>query len=360
MDRPRVTVVVVNYEAGDRLARCFDRLAAQTADVFDVVLVDNGSADGSTAAALERARPFDVEVVDPGGNVGFAAANNIAARRARGDFLALLNPDAYPEPDWLEQLLAVADRRPDVDAFGSLQIDAADPARLDGAGDVMHASGVYYRGGFGAPRASAPASGEVFAPCAAAALWRRETFLRLGGFDEAYFCYGEDVDLAYRLRLVGGRCLQANEARVLHEGSGLTGRRSEFSVRLGARNRIRGFIKNTPAPYFQLLAPLHAAANVFFLVRAVPLGVAGAYFAGCLEAVRSLGEALSARRETQRLRTAPARDIARAMTWSPLALLRRAPDVRPSPPPRSAPRAVRRETTHPPESPPRSSRPPQP
>ncbi|MEL6364871.1 MAG: glycosyltransferase family 2 protein [Pseudomonadota bacterium] len=329
----RISVLIVNYNAGARIVRCLRALADQTVSHFEVVLVDNGSADGSLALARDAAGGLDLQVLEAGENLGFAAGNNRAAEIARGEWLALLNPDAYPDPAWLQRLLEAAGRYPDVAAFGSLQIDAADETRLDGCGDVMNASGVYYRGGYGAPTESAPREdAETFAPCAAAALWRAEIFRALGGFDERFFCYGEDVDLAYRHRLEGGRIVQVAAARVLHEGSGLTGRRSGFSVYHGVRNRSWVFVQNTPGWLFPALAPLHIAATALFFLRAVATGSGGAYARAMRDAIAGLPETLKTRRRIQGRRSTSVGQIARAMSWSPVRLLRRAPDLRPFPP----------------------------
>ena len=147
----------------------------------------------------------DVELIRLPTNVGFARANNIAAQAAqRFDALALLNPDAFAEPGWLEALVSAAEREPAAAAFASQMLLASDPEYLDGAGDSYHVSGRAWRNGHRARRASWPAADvEVFAACAAAALYRRAAFDEVDGFDEQYFCYFEDVDLGFRLRLRG-------------------------------------------------------------------------------------------------------------------------------------------------------------
>ncbi|MEL7488005.1 MAG: glycosyltransferase family 2 protein, partial [Pseudomonadota bacterium] len=223
MSDPVVSVIIVNYNSGHRLEKCLAHLVRQTVSDFETIIIDNASTDASMDAArrLARETPEELTIIDAGDNLGFAAANNKAAQGARGTWLAFLNPDAYARPDWIEKLLDAAKRYPSADAFGSTQIDAADETRLDGAGDVLHAFGLPYRGYFGWPAEAVSVDAETFSACAAAALYRRSTFDALGGFDERFFCYGEDVDLGYRLRLAGGRCIQVASAVVAHEGSGV-------------------------------------------------------------------------------------------------------------------------------------------
>src|SRR5262249_32741731 len=132
-------------------------------------------------------------------NIGFAAGNNRAIAMVRSPWVAALNPDAFAEPDWLSQLMNAVNRYPDAGAFGSLQIVANRPDRLGGVGDVYNPAGLCWRGGFGQPIAGNCLEGEIMSPCAAAALYHRESLLAVGGFDEDFFCYGEDVDLGLRL-----------------------------------------------------------------------------------------------------------------------------------------------------------------
>ena len=310
-----VAVVVVAYEAAKQLPRCLAALAAQTVPPVRVLVVDNASTDGSAMVA----EAAGAEVIRAGGNLGFAAANNLAARVADTGWLALLNPDAYPEPDWLERLLAAAGRWPGADAFGSTQLDAADARVLDGIGDGYFLAGVPYRAGFGRPKRDLPPEGEVFGPCAAAALWRRERFEALGGFEERFFCYGEDVDLAYRHRLAGGLCVQVPDAVVRHEGSGISGRRSGFTTYHGHRNRVWTYLRDTPGWLLALSLPVHVALNLYLVPRLALAGQLRPYLRALRDAAAGAGPFLAERRALHR----GAAPVARALTWSPVALLRR-------------------------------------
>ncbi|MEX0644334.1 MAG: glycosyltransferase family 2 protein [Parvularculaceae bacterium] len=327
MNARAVTVVIVNYNAGARLRKSLDHLAAQTFLDFDVIVIDNASTDDSLAEAKQSSQAFTL--IDAGANLGFAAANNRAVKEARGEWIAFLNPDAFPFPDWLHELIAATKRYQYVDAFGSTQLDAADPSRIDGAGDVFHVFGIPYRGHFGWPAAALPPEGECFAPCAAAALYRRSTFEALGGFDERFFCYGEDVDLGFRLRLAGGRVVQARAARVLHEGSGVTGRYSDFTVYHGNRNRIWTTYKNMPAAIYWPLFPVHVAVNIYFLARSFTIGAGGAYWRALVDGFGGLARFSDDRRRLQRERKATLGELARALAWSPLKVSRRAAVIRP-------------------------------
>ncbi len=220
MKYPTISLVIVNYNSGDHLAETVQAVAAQTFDNFEATVVDNHSSDGSLLRAQAAVGEDDrFTFLYAKGNIGFAAGCNLGAQRARGEWLAFLNPDATPASDWLEQLLAATRRHPDVVMFGSTQIDATDPRRLDGAGDHYFATGMPWRGGRGWPVQDLPREGEVFAPCAAACFMRADAFRHVRGFDERFFCYVEDIDLAFRLRLMGHRCIQVCDAVVRHVGA---------------------------------------------------------------------------------------------------------------------------------------------
>ncbi|MDB5444800.1 MAG: glycosyl transferase [Phenylobacterium sp.] len=319
---PWVSVAVVAYQSGSLLAECLAAVKAQTVDRVEVILVDNASSDGAAQAAA-RAHP-EVTYIPNAENLGFAAAVNQAARAARGRWLALLNPDAFPEPGWLEALLAQAEAHPDVRCFASRQLMAEDPRLLDGLGDVMSASGLAYRGGYMRPDPGSVAAGEVFSACGGAMMIDRALFLEMGGLDERLFCYCEDVDLGYRLRLRGEPTVLAPQAVVRHVGSASTGGpRSDFAVFHGTRNRVWVFVKNTPPLLFWLTLPYHMAITALLFASHAKRREFGAPWRGFVAALKGLPLALRMRREAQAQRTVGSWEIARAMVWSPAALVRR-------------------------------------
>jgi len=195
-----------------------DALAAQSLAYFEAIIVDNDSSDGSAKALRLPDDRFRVHLADA--NLGFAAANNLAAADCKAPWIATLNPDAIAGKTWLEELRGATLRHPDVRMFGSTQLDARKPDRVDGFGDVYSVFGTAWRGASGFPVSTLPPDDrEVFAPCAAAALYARDAYLAAGGFDESFFCYLEDVDLGFRLALRGERCIQVRRAEVKHFGS---------------------------------------------------------------------------------------------------------------------------------------------
>ncbi len=327
---PDITVVVVNYNGGDYLKGCIASLARQTHKNFETIIIDNNSADDSLARLTEK--PARLTILKQTENLGFARANNIGAAMGKGAWLALLNPDAEAEPGWLDAMMRAVSEHPDHRMVASLQFNLHDPSKLDGAGDNYLAYGYAWRGGFGQAASSAPPAGECFGPCGAAALYPRALFLDAGGFDERYFCYHEDVDIAFRLRLLGERCQFVPNARIRHAGSAVTGRTSRFSVFHGVRNGVWTYFKNMPGGWLILTLPVWLVGAILLLIRGLFRGAFLATWDGFVAGLRGLGPMLKTRRELRARRRIKPAAMAAAFTWNPFAYLGRQIDVRPFPP----------------------------
>ena len=326
-DKPALSVCVIAYNSAATLARCLESLAAQSFRDFETLVIDNASPDPADAEIAAR---FEgVRLVRNAENLGFSGAGNQGARLARGRWYVLLNPDADADPAWLAELVAAAGRHPTVRSFTSRQLMAEDPSVLDGLGDVMSGYGIPYRGGYLTRDPGDTPEGEVFSPCGAAMMIDRALFLGMGGFDEQFFCYGEDVDLGYRLQLAGERTVVAPRAVVRHVGSASSGgRRSEFAVFHGTRNRFWVVAKDTPALLLPIVVPLHLAAVVYISARKSNRPHAGLVWRAFLAALKGLPAVMKSRRTVQGGRKVSALAIARAMTWDPRDLTGRRPVVR--------------------------------
>lgn len=297
-----VSVIIVNWNSGDWLKQCIRGVAQQTLRPQRILLVDNASTDRSLYG-IETILP-DVEIIRETKNLGFAKANNIALSFIEDtQWIVLLNPDAVPEPDWLENLIHAAQEYPEYSFFACKMLDAADPSRLDGIGDVYHTSGHAWRQGFGRNSTYGKEKvKECFAPCAAAAMYRTDIMRQAGGFDERFFCYFEDVDFGFRLRLLGHRCLYVPQAVVAHAGSAMTGKRSDFSVYYGHRNMIWTYCKNMPWPLFWIYLPQHILMNIVGIVVLFLRGQGTIAVQAKYDAIRSLHSVWNDRKEIQRNR----------------------------------------------------------
>lgn len=311
---PLVSIIIVTWNSKGYLPQCLDALSTQTNEDFEILILDNGSTDQEYLNLEGKYLGLKITVKKLNENLGFAVANNLGARLTHGKWLALLNADAFPEPDWLEQLLRAADHNPGFTFFASRQIQANTPELLDGTGDSYHVSGLAWRQNYSRSASKYGfQSGEVFSACAAAALYARDDFIKAGGFDEDYFSYFEDVDLGFRLRLTGGRCFYVPQAVVHHVGSASTGKASNIAFYHGHRNLVWTFFKDMPAALFWVYLPLHMLMNIYFSVSFLLLGKGSIVLKSKIDAFRILPAILRKRKHVQRSRTVSSREIHRVM-----------------------------------------------
>jgi N-acetylglucosaminyl-diphospho-decaprenol L-rhamnosyltransferase len=317
-----VSAVIVNYEAGDLLLECVGALAGQRS-LLETIVVDNGSTDGSTEAAA--ARFPDVHVVKPGRNLGFAGGANAGARVARGELLLFLNPDVRLTPGSLS-VLAAEFTDPSVGVVGPpLDVAVARAveygATLDPIGSPVHL----------ADRRPA-----LYVP-GCALMTRARLFHGLGGFDERFFMFVEDVDYCWRVLLGGLDVRVARTAPAEHEGgaaapggyltpAGVASTR--FRVVLRERNTLAMLLKCYGSPLVWIVAPLYAVQSLATAVALAAVGrrrtamdIAG----GLWWNVRELPTTVELRRMVQRSRRMSERDILRRMyrgLWKLSLLLR--------------------------------------
>ena len=299
-DLTRTIVIVVNFNGEKVLSCCLESLKHQTFSNFKTIVVDNFSQDGSIDGMGELFP--NIEIIRLKENVGFAAANNYAIKKSEGfKWVALLNPDAIADPNWLLNLHAAADKNPEYNFFGSHLKKKGSLNQLDGTGDVYHLCGLAWRRDHGMTESQTSRSvGEIFSPCAAAAMYRRDIFIDIGGFDERFFCYFEDVDLAFRLHLAGHRCLYVPSAKVEHFGSAITGRRSDFAVYHGHRNMVWAYVKNMPSFLLWYGLPQHILANIIALIFFSLTGQAGPVFKAKRDALLGLRKTINQRKLIQK------------------------------------------------------------
>jgi GT2 family glycosyltransferase len=324
---PRLSVIILNYDGRAWIEPCLDALARQAgAPHHEIVFVDNGSSDGSID--LVTSLYPTVRIVSNRRNLGFAAGNSAGARAARGTHLVFLNNDTVPADDWLKQLYAAHSAAPERSIVTSRIVFLDRPDTIDSAGDGYLRAGGAYKHGHGASASGYRESREVFGACGAAFLIPRNTFERLGGFDERFFMVYEDVDLSYRARLAGFGCWYAADAIVRHAGSGTLGSMSTTAVFYGQRNLEWTWIKNTPARLLLSTFPMHVAYSAAGLLHYVRAGRGGAALAGKASALLGLPRVLAQRRALQGARTVQSETIERWMDRGWMALKRREKSAR--------------------------------
>lgn len=319
-----VSLIVLAYNSGQYLDRC---LTALTPFDAEIICADNGSTDGTDFSALKVRFPC-VEFRLHGENLGFAAGNNRAAEVATGEWLGFINPDAFADAGWLDAINAAIAADPEARLFTSLQLDAADPSKMDGAGDAMTFFGFPYRMGFGQalPENLPPAT--VFSPCGAAFVIHRDLWRQLGGFDERFFTYCEDADLGFRAQLLGHACRFVPSARALHVGSASTSVRSDFALYHGYRNRLWLYLKNMPLPLLILTLPVHIGLTLLGALADTVKGRGRTAWRGIGDAISGMGPILKSRHTIAKSRQISALRLASRLTWNPGKIARRALDHR--------------------------------
>jgi len=233
---PEISVVVVKWNRREYLRACLDSLATQRGVNFEVIVVDNGSSDGSVEMAREQ---FGAEVIANPANLGFCAANNQAFAVARGQFIALLNNDAEAEPDFLAGLRKAFDVAPDIGMAAAKVLLWEDPRRIDKVGHLIYPDGQNRGRGTGEIDSGQYArSGECLWPDGCAAMYRKSMLDRTGGFDEDFFMFGDDAELGLRARIAGWRCLYMPCAKVRHHRGASLDAGSTRRIFLIERNRV--------------------------------------------------------------------------------------------------------------------------
>ncbi len=311
-----VAVIIVNFNAQAYILRCLDAIATQTVLPDRVIVIDNGSTDESIHLARQN-HPL-VEYIELGKNQGFAAANNHAVSVA-GDvkWVALINPDAFISTTWLETLLNASKDHPQATFFSSELMCDSPKDQVDGRGDCYHLSGLVWRRHHGriAPiDVDSEGKQPVFSPCAAAVLYEREVFEEVGGFDEDFFCYIEDVDLVFRMRLYGYSGHHIQTAIAYHVGSGITVKESDFSIYHGHRNLVWAYIKNMPTGLLLKTLPQHLLLNLLTLIYYSLKGRPGIIFKAKWHALKGLNKALAKRKSIQQLSSQSSEKLLQFMT----------------------------------------------
>jgi GT2 family glycosyltransferase len=247
---PLISVIVVNWNGLDLLDECFQSLAGQTWRQTEIIVVDNGSTDGSPGRILSWAKrlPGMRSILLPY-NSGFCKANNLAFEKARGEWIALLNTDAVAEPGWLAELVRYGAPSRRIGMLASKILFQSPPNVIDKAGHLIYWDGQNRgRGTMEPDNGQYDKPEEILWPDACAALYHRKVFEETGGFDETFFAFGDDADLGLRARLLGWTAWYVPTAVVHHRHSASFGVYSPWKVMLVERNRLLLAIKNFPWP----------------------------------------------------------------------------------------------------------------
>jgi GT2 family glycosyltransferase len=251
---PAISVVVVNWNRKDLLHACLNSLASQTFPDFEVIVVDNGSDDGSSTFVNELSASFPrpIRLLENSENKGFCAANNRAFAVSQAEYIALLNNDAEADPGWLQALFEAIRVKPDVGEsdvgmVASKILVWEDPRIIDKCGHLIYPDGQNRGRGTGQlDEGQFDRQEEALWPDGCAALYRRAMLDEVGGFDEEFFAYADDAELGLRARIAGWTCLYAPGAVVRHHRGATLGLNSAKRLMLIERNRVLLVVKLFP------------------------------------------------------------------------------------------------------------------
>ncbi len=281
----KVTIVIPNYNGLKFMEPCMAALDQQLCCDFELLVVDNGSTDGSVEWLKEHGLPS----ILLGTNTGFSGAVNVGIRAAKTPYVILLNNDTEAEPEYVGELLKAIEASPKIFSVSPKMIQLYHKELMDDAGDMYSIMGWAYQRGVGQEIERYDRPCHIFSSCAGAAIYRREVFEEIGYFDEMHFAYLEDIDVGYRAKIAGYYNLYCPSARVFHVGSGTSGSKyNSFKVKLAARNNVYLNYKNMPLPQL-LVNSLPIAAGILgkycFFKK---LGFEKDYVAGVLEGIKTV------------------------------------------------------------------------
>ena len=280
----KTTIIIPNYNGLSFMEPCFESLKEQTVKDFKVLVVDNGSTDGS----VEWLKEHRVPSIFLKENTGFSGAVNTGIRAADTPYVLLLNNDTRVEPGFVAAMERAMDQSPKIFSVSSRMIQMYHPELLDDAGDMYSILGWAYQRGVGRSVNLYQKSCRVFSACAGAAIYRRAVFEEIGLFDELHFAYLEDIDVGWRAKLYGYDNVYCPDAAVYHVGSGTSGSRyNSFKVRLAARNCIYLNYKNMPGWQILLNAPFLLAGIFVKYLFFVKNGFGRDYVSGLKEGIRT-------------------------------------------------------------------------
>ena len=307
-----ISVIIVNYNGERLIRRCLESLIRQTYHDKEIIFVDNASRDKSVE--LVRRDFPSVKLIEHPVNSGFAGGNVVGLKAAKGEYIALLNPDAFPEPHWLSCLVEAMQSDPRVGICASkLLIDGTD--LIDSAGDGCTTASKGYKRGEMEQQNGYNRMEYVFGACGGAVLYRRAMIEQIGFFDEDFFLIHEDTDYNFRAQLAGWKCIYVPEAVVHHKVRSTIGDHSDLAVYYSNRNADLVWIKNTPT--WLLFRYIHHkvlsdfASLLFFSIRKRRLLL---FLKARLDALKLFPLMLKKRNKIQAMRKLSNKEVVKLLT----------------------------------------------
>ena len=258
--QPKVSIIVLNWNGKQYLETCLSSMEKQTCKSIEIILVDNGSSDGSIE--FVRNRFPGVVILRHDTNLGFAEGVNSGIRISKGEFIATINNDAEADENWIKNLVLVMESDPGIGCCATKMLRYYERKIIDSAGIVVYQNGnAYDRGAQDIDIGQYDYKEEIFGACAGAALYRRKMLDEIGLFDKDYFAYLEDVDISFRMHLFGWKCIFVPDAMVYHIHSATSKQASPFKLFYLERNKLWNMWKYYPGNMLLMQLPY---TNIFY------------------------------------------------------------------------------------------------
>lgn len=244
---PLVSIVIVTYNNKQFIKRCLKSLLATNYPNFEIIVVDNGSKDGTSECVEQMAKSNShIRIIKNSKNVGHAEGCNIGVKNSKGEIVAFIDSDTSFEPDWLDKVVKVLNTHPSVGVIQSILISMRDKTKIDGSGGVIDYCGIeqprplVWKG-----KENVKCIADIFYAKSAAMIARKKLIHDVGFFDPTFFVYGDDADICWRIRLRGYDIALVLDSVVYHAGGGTMGQKlSPFSAFHWRKNHITTFLKN--------------------------------------------------------------------------------------------------------------------
>ncbi|MBM2827406.1 MAG: putative glycosyltransferase, partial [Dehalococcoidia bacterium] len=309
---PKVSVVIVCTNELKEIKECIPPLLEQSYSNYEVLLMDNGSTDGSPEYV--EANFGGVKVIRNRANLGYAGANNRGFQYASGEYIAVLNPDTVVERDWLKELVKAMEENPSVGLATSKICHLKDKSRINTCGNDVHFTGLAFCRGLDLPRGSFSVQEYVPAISGCAFVIRKSVLERVGGFDESFFMYLEDTDLSLRARLAGFDCLYVPSSVVYHDYDFNPSQRKFYHLE---RNRLLLLLRNYRWRTLALMLPALIITDLLTWGYALISG--GRFLSGKARAylwvLSNFSEIMDKRGSIQMLRKEDDRDLLKSTSF---------------------------------------------
>lgn len=274
MNLPLVSIIVLNWNGKKWLAKCLPTLQKIKYKPLEIIVVNNGSTDDSSMFLKEKFK--DIKVIELKKNVGYAGANNIGVKQAKGKYVLLMNNDTTGTSGFVKTLVDAMEQDSTLGIVQPQIRSMIYPKLLDSVGSFFTFTGFLYHFGYMKPYLQKKYNKSIFAYSIKGACFmiRRDDYIRLGGFDEDFVCYVEETDLCHRVWLAGKKVMYLPTSFMYHWGGGdmqvMT--KSELTVFRSFRNRYLSYLKNFSIPVLLLLLPVHFIYCEIFVVAAIITG----------------------------------------------------------------------------------------